>query len=121
MKNYSSITLNSLELSVNLGWPQGERVKQQIITLDVAIHFSEPPLACTSDQLADTYCYDTLVNTIKASVATRNFRLLEHVGHEIHQLVKQSLRSDIRVHIRVTKKPAILNLTGGVTFSYGDE
>jgi dihydroneopterin aldolase len=78
-------------------------------------------VACTTDQLSDTYCYDTLVNTIKTSVATRNFRLLEHLGREIHQTVKNSLASDIKVSIRITKKPAILNLTGGVTFCYSDE
>ncbi len=120
MKNYSSITLNRLELSVNLGWPQGERIKQQIVTLDVTIRFKEPPKGCSTDQLADTYCYDALVKTIKSYIATRNFRLLEHLGYEIHRLIKQSLAPDMAVEINITKKPAILNLTGGVTFCYSD-
>ncbi len=121
MKKYSSITLNRLKLSVNLGWPQGERVKQQIVTLNVTIRFKEPPVACTTDQLSDTYCYDDLVNTIKSHVATRNFRLLEHLGYEIYQVIKHSVRTALSVKILITKKPAILNLTGGVTFCYGDE
>jgi len=121
MTTYSKITLNNLELSVNLGWPQGERVKQQIVTLDVVLHFSKPPLACTTDQLADTYCYHTLINTIKKNLEQRHFRLIEHLGFELYQTIRQSLSSDTRIQLRLTKKPAILNLTDGVTFCYGDE
>ncbi len=119
MKNH--ITLNGLELSVNLGWPQGERIKQQIVTLDVTLHFKTPPNACSTDQLEDTYCYDHLVSVIKTSVATRNFRLLEHLGYEIHRAIKQEVAKEIAVEICITKKPAILNLTRGVTFCYSDE
>ncbi|EKD72379.1 MAG: dihydroneopterin aldolase [uncultured bacterium] len=121
MKNHAYITLNGLELSVNLGWPQGERIKQQMITADVTLFFAAPPTACVTDQLADTYCYDKLVASIKTNLATRHFRLLEHLGHEIYQLIKQQITSDVRVQVHLTKKPAILHLTGGVTFCYGDK
>jgi FolB domain-containing protein len=120
MTMYSSITLNNLELSVNLGWPQGERIKPQIVALDVTLHFLSLPSACMSDQLTDTYCYDQLIKTIKNSLSARNFRLLEHLAHEIYYIIKQALAPDIKVNIRLTKKPAILNLTGGVTFCCGD-
>ncbi|EKD54164.1 MAG: dihydroneopterin aldolase [uncultured bacterium] len=117
----SGILLNGLELSVNLGWPQGERIKQQIVTLDAALVFKKPPTACVTDQLADTYCYDSLIDTIKTKIATRNFRLLEHLAHEIYHIIKEDIAAPIQVKIRLTKKPAILNLTGGITFYYGDE
>mgnify|MGYP001597833778 CR=1 FL=1 len=111
--------LNGLELSVNLGWPQGERKKTQIVSLTVIICFPTPPLGCTSDQLTDTYCYDSLIQSIKNGLADRDFRLLEHLGYEIHRIITENLPPDFKIHISVTKKPAILNLTGGVTFSYG--
>lgn len=114
------MTLNGLKLSVNLGWPQGERKKTQIVSLDVIIAFPHPPLGCTTDQLKDTHCYDALINIIKKNVADRDFRLLEHLGYEIHRIIKENLPADFNVHINLTKKPAILNLTGGVTFSYGN-
>jgi len=117
----NSLHLNALELSVNLGWPQGERKKTQIVTLDVSLFFPTPPLGCTTDQLTDTYCYATLIDAIKKGVAQRDFRLLEHLGHEIHRIITDSVPPDVGVHISVTKKPAILNLTGGVTFCYGHE
>ncbi len=119
MKNYSSIQLNGLELSVNLGWPQGERKKTQIVTLTVIIYFPTEPVGCTTDQLSDTHCYDSLIKSIKNGLADRDFRLLEHLGYEIHRIISDNLPADFNIHISLTKKPAILNLTGGVTFSYG--
>ncbi|HSW93703.1 MAG TPA: dihydroneopterin aldolase [Gammaproteobacteria bacterium] len=119
MKNTASLTLNGLELSVNLGWPQGERKKSQIVTLDVSIFFPEPPSGCKTDQLEDTWCYDALIKIIKREIADRDFRLLEHLGHEIHGIITEHLPPDFPVRIRLTKKPAILGLTGGVTFCYG--
>jgi len=121
MKNhYCSINLNSLELSVKLGWPQDERLKEQIIRLDVVIRFLKPPKACQSDDLEDTHCYDALIEIIKQFVAARKFRLLEHLGSQIYTLIKKELSDNAEARVKITKKPAILNLTDGVTFCYGD-
>lgn len=118
---YTSMTLNGLELSVNLGWPSGERRKPQIVIADITLRFATPPKGCATDCLDDTHCYDALITLIKEQLATRHFRLLEHLGCELHALIKQALPATTRVTIRTTKKPAILNLTGGVSFFYGDE
>jgi dihydroneopterin aldolase len=116
----SLLTLNSLELSVNLGWPKGERKQSQIVTLDVLIEFPVPPSGCMTDELEDTFCYDALIKLIKKDIADRDFRLLEHLGFEIHRIITDHFPPDFRIKISITKKPAILNLTGGVTFSYGN-
>lgn len=118
--HYASINLNGLELSVKLGWPQDERLKEQIIRLDIVIHFLTPPKACQSDDLNDTHCYDALIEIIKRFVAARKFRLLEHLGCEIYTVIKNELSDNAEVCVKITKKPAILNLTDGVTFCYGD-
>lgn len=121
MTNFSSsIAIQGLELDVNLGWTQGERATQQTVVTDVQIHFVAPPRACTTDQLDDTHCYDSLIASIKSHVAAREFRLIEHLGHEVFQLIKQTLPLGTRVQLRLTKKPTIVNLTGGVAFCFGD-
>ena len=120
MTHYAKIKINGLELQVNLGWPSGERKKPQIVKLDISIDFPTPPLGCVTDQLTDTYCYDALITTLKSQLVEQHFRLLEHLGQEIHRLIKANLPTNFIVHIQVTKKPAILNLTGGVTFCFGD-
>ena len=117
----SSIQLNALKLDVFLGWPDAERMQQQTIFVDVHLRFPLPPKACISDDLQDTFCYDTLVKQIKTHLGHRHFRLLEYLGQDIYQCIKQNLQNDILVKIHLTKQPAIENLTGGVTFFYGDE
>ncbi len=121
MKSYAQMKINGLELQVNLGWPSGERKKPQIVKLDVSIDFPSPPRGCITDQLTDTHCYDTLITLIKTHLSEQHFRLLEHLGQEIHQVIKENLPPDFVVGIQLTKKPAILNLTGGVTFCFGDD
>lgn len=121
MTKQASIALQGLELSVFLGWPSRERAQKQVVTLDVIIDFAAPPTACKTDQLDDTYCYDTLVNHIKQMADARSFRLIEHLGHEIYDLIKQFIQqAETKISIRLVKKPTIENLVGGVAFCYGD-
>ncbi|MHB1946724.1 MAG: dihydroneopterin aldolase [Gammaproteobacteria bacterium] len=117
----SSIVLHGLEVSVHLGWPQAERLQEQTVLVDIKIRLHDLPLACSTDQLDDTFCYDKLVSAIKTHVSQDEFRLLERLGHEIYQIVKESIQNKGFVSIRLNKKPPIANLTGGVSFCYGDE
>lgn len=117
----SSIVLNGLELNVNIGWPEAERIPKQIVVVDIYIRFAEPPHACKTDRLSDTYCYDTLTTSIKKMIDGYEFRLIEHLSYELYHIVKKTLSEENRVFIRVTKKPHIEGLTGGVSFCYGDE
>src|SRR3990167_9291872 len=114
------IQLHGLELNVYLGWPKAERLQQQTVILDVTLIFAKPPHACVTDNLHDTYCYDTLVSKIKKEVESRKFRLVEHLGCEIYRIIKSNLSKDTMIHLSVTKKPAIPNLTGGISFYYED-
>jgi len=115
----SCLTVNGLELHINLGWPQAERAQQQTVTIDMTIQFNQTPLACTTDELTDTFCYDELITKMKQNTAARHFKLIEHFGYEMYQLVKNFLPANTLLQLSVTKKPPIENLTGGVCFSYG--
>jgi FolB domain-containing protein len=106
---------------VFLGWPDSERAQQQIVIVDFSLRFAEPPAGCVSDQLQDTHCYDTLTTKLKDMLASGNFRLLEHLGHEIYQFIKTLVTTTTLVNIRVKKLPPIANLKEGVFFHYGDE
>jgi FolB domain-containing protein len=117
---HSSLSLNGLTLDVFLGWPEEERQQKQIVKLDVTVHFSQPIQACVSDELADTFAYDRLVALIQEQTAVKSFRLLEHLGYEIYQLIKQAVPTNTRVEIVVQKQPPIPALTGGASFRFGD-
>ncbi len=116
----SGISLQGLSLSVFLGWPKKERLHKQKIMLDIYITFKNPPLACVSDELEDTYCYDTLVKQIKKDILPKKFRLLEHLGHQIYQVVKSAISAEAKISVKVFKKPKIPSLKQGVSFYYSD-
>lgn len=117
----TKLTLKKLKLLVNLGWPRAERLKKQKIYVDIHIQFDNPPIGCVTDNLKDTFCYAELISTIKKSLETREFHLVEYLAHHLYQTVKQQLTTDTKVAICVQKYPAILKyLTKGITFSYGD-
>jgi dihydroneopterin aldolase len=115
------IVLRALTLDVYLGWPEIEYIKQQRVSVDVSMLFTNGLMACTSDNLADTYCYDNLITVLQEKIANRTFRLLEYFGHEIYLILKQIITQATGISVRVTKFPAIAALTGGVMFSCGDD
>jgi dihydroneopterin aldolase len=117
----SNIFLQGLELDIFLGWPDEERRQKQKVSVDIKIHYDEPPLACTTDNLEDTTCYDSLINTIKENILHREFHLLEYLGREIYLLVKNILRNDALISIWINKKHPFENIANGITFFYGDK
>ena len=115
------MTFHDLLLSVRLGWPKEERTDHQQVAVTLCLTFPEPPLACQTDQLADTICYHTLTEALKEGIRDKSFRLIECLAETLYQLTQAFLANpETRIQVHVTKKPAIAGLTGGVTFSYGE-
>lgn len=121
MTTFSSIHLHGIELNLHLGWPAAEREQRQIILVDLMLTFAKPPKACETDDLDDTYCYDTLVQAVVKQTEQHEFRLIEHLAAKIYHLVKKECVDISSVCVSVFKKPAVANLSGGVTFTYGDK
>ena len=120
---FANLHLRGIELNLHLGWSDAERAKPQSILLDVMLYFPKPPLACTNDNLSDTYCYDTLIQTIIKSTTKREFHLIEHLAAFIYDLIQNALTEKTRIHVSISKDPRsyIPSLTQGVVFSYGDK
>ena len=116
----SELTLSKLELSLSLGWPAAERAQKQKIAVDIYLRFHDIPKACVTDDLADTYCYDSLIQKIKQATADKEFRLIEHLAHEVYAVIKQELPAGVLISVCVAKQPGIENLNGGVMFRFGD-
>jgi FolB domain-containing protein len=116
----SRLVLHALELNVFLGWPDAENAQQQLVSVDIEITFSEPPAACFSDDLRDTFSYDTLIEAIIAKTATKKYRLLEHLSYALHQLIQLQVPPTALVDVAVKKFPAIPALKGGASFCFGE-
>ena len=117
----SSIVLQQLELHLSLGWPDHERSQTQSVMLDIYMDFLEPSRACITDELDEKTNYDTLNQKIIENMANRSFRLIEHLGYELYQLIKTFLPENTLVTVCIIKKPPIANLKGSVQFWYGDK
>src|SRR5690606_18212430 len=78
------LRVHRLALEVRLGCSEAERAVPQSVELDATIRFAEPPAGCTSDRLEDTVCYAELATVAREIVSAREFRLVEHLGHELH-------------------------------------
>jgi|SRR5579862_7347068 len=122
MKNKTRITLYQLELNLFLGASEKERSQPQTVLLDIDIDFQAPPKACLTDQLNDTDCYDSLIQRIAREITPRSFHLLEHLTHEIYQIIKKTFIQPVSIHVKVTKKPLLsgAQVIAGASFCYGD-
>lgn len=116
------IHLHQLELNVTLGVTEAERAQPQPVWINIDIGFPAPPKACFTDQLADTYCYDTLTQKIAEDITPRSFQLLEHLAQEIYLLIKKTLTHSLSVDVKVTKKPVLSSslVITNASFSFGD-
>ncbi len=121
IKPFCGIQLRDIELNLHLGWPAAERLNRQPILVSIILRFDAAPKACITDNLEDTVCYDELIQALVKDTEAKEFKLIEHLAYDIYQLTKARLPNIGAIKIAVAKKPPIPQLTGGVTFYYGDE
>ena len=117
----SLLEFRGARLSVRLGCGAEERALPQPVDLDVSVRFAEPPAACASDDLGDTVCYADLIEAARGFVANREFKLVEHLAHELHRVLRPLVPPKADLWLRVTKlHPPVPDLLGGVSFALGD-
>lgn len=120
MTTKSGLFINALEMELFLGWPNEERMRRQIVTLDIEIQFPALPKACTSDDLKDTVCYRELIEKLREKICSQKFHLIEHVTQEVYTTLKSLLPTNCNLSVHLTKHPQIQGL-GSVTFNYHDD
>ena len=116
----STLSINRLELPINIGWPEEERAEKQIVFVDINFSFPALPSAFQNDDLKDTICYQTLIENIRQFVQHKYFRLVEHFCYELHQFIKTQYAVPAYLSVQIRKYPCINGLTEGVTVSCTD-
>jgi dihydroneopterin aldolase len=118
----STLRIHRLELDVRLGCEAEERATTQKVELDATLRFATTPAACRTDRLADTVCYAELGEIARALASAREYRLVEHLGHELYAAFRDRLPDDARLELVVRKvAPPVPGLLGGVSFAIEEE
>lgn len=119
--NHFVLTVEKVRLEVHLGWTADERKTVQPIEVDIAIRFENAPLACETDELDHTLCYQKIVNALLSLTQNNSFRLIESMSQIFFQEVRKLLPPQTGLWIKVHKLlPPIKEVKGGATFSFGD-
>lgn len=99
----SSLILQQLELTVNLGWSIEEREHAQQVNVDIQIDYPQLPTACISDELSEATCYDRLSSSLQKVCASKSYKLIEALAYDLFSQVKSNLCLDANVKITVAK------------------
>jgi len=120
-KYSSTLSLNDLQLEVNLGAGKQERSVKQNILVSFKIFFPKKPKACDNDNVEDTICYFKLSQIIEDYCRNREFHLLEYLCVRLHEQLRSNMKESARLWVRVDKcKPPIENIKGTTSFEYSD-
>ncbi len=118
---YSQLSLKKLRLLVSLGCSPEERQVLQYVSFDLEVRFIVPPQGCMTDSLEQTVCYAKLSQKIKEVCDRREYQLIEKLGWDIYQAVREDLPEQSLLWLRATKEhPPVAHLEGGAAFSLGD-
>ncbi|WP_264337723.1 dihydroneopterin aldolase [Wolbachia endosymbiont (group B) of Dolichovespula media] len=121
-----NLLISDLRLWVHLGCSAEEKSSPQLVSIDVDFTFKSPPSGHTTDQLKDTICYLEVVQNIQSLVQGKQFKLIEHLTHEIYRAINNLLlrKKHIISSVRVTTHkitPPVPGVHGGVFFTYCNE
>jgi dihydroneopterin aldolase len=101
----SCLYLYELKVPVHLGTSKAERAIYQMIKIDLAMMFHTLPKGCLTDELSETVCYATLIQSIKDFCQQKPFQLIEHLGYQLYQFIKTRVAlANIRLRIKKTPK-----------------
>lgn len=115
----SCLVINNLELDVFLGVTKQERSSRQKISVDIKIFFTNLPKSCATDNIIETECYDRLTKLILNFCHDKEFKLIERLAYQLHNLVLQNLQFAKNLLIKVRKlNPPIKEVKGSTDFIY---
>lgn len=84
------IKIVSLEIPLSIGCFEEEKNRTTLVQLTIELK-PENCLACATDQLQDTICYDQLIRFLEQQCFQKTYQLIEFACNDIFQTVKRFL------------------------------
>lgn len=118
------VSVNRLQVHAHLGFYTGERAKLQPIEICFRMYFPQAPV-CSGNDEADFIDYGELCKVLTDYVASRDFKLIEFMGADLHRHLRAELDrrngQHIKLWLRLNKIAApVAGLTGGASFTHCD-
>jgi len=96
-------SLYNLTVSLNLGVTHEERNKPQKIRITFKIYQSTDSECYNNDDSKKYICYAALATKVKSYCSSKEFKLLEYLGHQIYKLIKSNIPINCPVYVMVEK------------------
>lgn len=116
--NYN-LSLEDLTIPVKLGCSDAERSLPQMVVIQLVLSYLDFPVECQSDDIKDAICYGAVTKSIQEYCDDKQFHLIEHLGYQLHSMLKKSIAKNIKISLSVSKKPPIANINA-CTFHISD-
>ena len=116
-----TLKINNFEVWVHLGCLVEEQKHLQPVHFTFEINYSTNLRGHQSDHIEDATDYVQLTEIIKNQAQKKNYKLIEHLNHEVFSALvqhfkKHNILAEVKLTIRKLRVP-VENLRNGVEFS----
>ena len=116
-----TLKINDFEVWVHLGCLPEEQKHAQPVHFTFEINYIQNPKGSESDRIEDATDYVHLIEIIKSHAQKKNYKLIEHLNHEVFSQLVQPLQkckilAEIKLTVRKIRVP-VENLRNGVEFT----
>jgi dihydroneopterin aldolase len=106
-----------------LGCSDEEKFHPQMVSLNINVNFTNPPLAANTDSLQGTVCYLDIVRTVTLYCQNNRFNLIEYLAQSVYQKISESIASCIdqiqSITVTLHKiSPPVPGVHGGVKWTH---
>lgn len=101
---HSQLLVPCIRCQSRIGCSDHERVDPRGVRVFIALAFSTPPEATTSDALADTVDYAALAARVTTLCGARPYRLLEHLARTLYDELRRDLPAQVQLWLDVAKE-----------------
>lgn len=115
------LKINQYEVWVHLGCLVEEQKHSQPVHFTFELNYLINLNGIHSDKIEDTIDYVHLTELIKKTAQKKNYKLIEHLNHEVFSelityLKKHNISADVKLTVHKMRVP-VENLRNGVEFS----
>ena len=112
---HSSLHVKGFELSLRLGLGDEERANKQTVMINMNLTPLEESRALSTDDIADTICYDTLMSKLSAKFSPLEYKLIETLSADIAREI-QKYAPNYKIEVELIKHPPIVGFKGTVAY-----